>query len=313
MLRITFITCLIYSLTLIVKYCINNINIFYTNILNPYTHKRGVIEMKFSNKVLSFILASLIIFSITGCTQTVNTSPSSDKETSSVTLTISAAASLTETMEELKTLYEKDYPNVNIIYNFGSSGSLQNQIEQGAEVDIFLSAAQKQMDNLENKGLILEGSRINLLENSVVLITPKDVTNITSFNDIIGDNIERLALGEPKSVPAGEYAEEVFKNLGILDKIKSKSIYAKDVKEVLAWVETGNADAGVVYETDAKSSNKVTIVAKASSNSHEPILYPAAIIKSSKNIDAAKDFMKFLRSDEAKKVYEKYGFIFAEK
>ncbi|MFU0825111.1 molybdate ABC transporter substrate-binding protein [Clostridium sp.] len=269
--------------------------------------------MRFKNKVLSFILASLITISITGCAQKVGKSSSKDKKTSSVTLTISAAASLTETMEELKTLYVKDYPNVNIVYNFGSSGSLQHQIEQGAEVDIFLSAAQKQMDNLEKKGLILEDSRINLLENSVVLITPKDVTNVTSFKDITGDNIEKLALGEPESVPAGEYAEEVFKNLGILDKIKSKSVYAKDVKEVLAWVETGNADAGVVYETDAKSSNKITIASKAPSDSHEPILYPAAIIKSSKNLSAAKDFMNFLRSDEAKKVYEKYGFTFVEK
>lgn len=269
--------------------------------------------MKFKIKTLSLALISILVFSMSGCQQESKKNASNDKEVPATTLTISAAASLTQTMEELKALYIKGHPNVNIVYNFGGSGSLQQQIEQGAGVDIFLSAAQKQMNTLDEKNLLLEDSRINLLQNNVVLITPKAVTDITNFHDVTGDKINKIALGEPNSVPAGEYAEEVFTKLGIIDEVKSKSVYAKNVREVLTWIESGNADAGVVYETDAKSSDKITIVAQAPANSHKPVLYPVSIIKNSKNIDDSREFIDFLLSSEAKTIYEKYGFTFVGK
>jgi molybdate transport system substrate-binding protein len=272
------------------------------------------------NLLFLLLLLSIIMCTVSGCAKPSDTSitstPDVSKASSSspaVTLTISAAASLTESMEEIKKLYTAEKSNVTIVYNFGASGSLQQQIEQGAPVDIFLSAAAKQMDALDAKSLILKDTRANLLENKVVLIIPKDSTGITDFKDVTSDKIKKIALGEPKSVPVGQYSEEIFTKLGILHTVKPKAIYAKDVKGVLTWVESGNADAGIVYSTDAKASTKITVVAEAPIGSHSPILYPAAVIKDSKNLEAAKDFMKFISSAKCKVVYEKYGFTFLAK
>ncbi len=227
-----------------------------------------------------------------------------------VSLTISAAASLKGAMEEVKAAYAEEKPNVILTCNFGSSGSLQQQIEQGAEVDVFFSAAAKQMDALQEKGLIVEDTRKNILENKIVLIVPKDVTSVTDFNDLTSDNVKKIALGETKSVPVGQYSEEVLKKLNLMDTIESKVVFGKDVKEVLTWVETGNADAGMVYETDSITSEKVRVVAYAPEGSHKPVVYPAAVIKDSKNIDASKNFMSFLCSEKAKSIFERYGFAF---
>jgi molybdate transport system substrate-binding protein len=225
-------------------------------------------------------------------------------------LTISAAASLTDAMEEIKTAYTQDRANVSITYNFDSSGSLQQQIEQGADVDVFVSAAVKQMNALKDKGLIVEDTRKDFLENKIVLIVPGDSTAVTGFEDLSTDKVKQVGLGELKSVPAGQYAEEVLTSLGLIDSVKPKAIYGKNVKEVLTWVETGNADAGIVYETDAKISDKVKVAARAPEGSHSPVYYPAAVIKATKNEEAARDFINFLYSGEAKPIFEKYGFVF---
>lgn len=239
--------------------------------------------------------------------------PAATAEIKPVTLTVSAAASLKDAMEEIKTAYQKENPNVTITYNFGSSGSLQQQIEQGAGVDVFLSAATKQMDALKDKGLIMEDTRKDFLENKIVLVVPKDSSAVSDFKDLSTDKVKKVGLGEPKSVPVGQYAEEMLTKLNILDTIKSKVVYGKDVKEVLTWVETGNADAGIVYETDAKVSDKVKIAARAPEGSTSPVYYPAAVIRSSKNADATRDFTNYLYSSKAKPVFEKYGFAFIVK
>jgi molybdate transport system substrate-binding protein len=269
--------------------------------------------MKKVIKTISLLLIVSSFTSLAGCGRKniSNNSNSTEKKSannSPVTLNISAAASLKEPMEEIKKLYFNQKPHVTLTFNFGSSGALQQQIEQGADVDIFISAAAKQMDALKSKDLILKETSQNLLQNDVVLVIPKDSADVSTFSDLTTDKIKKIALGEPKSVPAGQYAEEVFTKLGILDKVKGKAVYGKDVKEVLTWVETGNADAGIVYTTDAKTSTKVKIVATASSNSHSPVVYPLAIIKESKKIDAAKDFINFLNNDKSKTIFEKYGF-----
>jgi molybdate transport system substrate-binding protein len=202
------------------------------------------------NKMCSVLIMYLVtvMLAMTGCSQggkpTETTTPSATKKT--VTLTISAAASLTEVMAEIKTLYKVENPNVTLKYNIASSGILQKQIEQGADVDLFFSAGKKQMVVLQEKGLLINETNVNLVRNSVVLIVKNDSTlNISDFKDAADYKIVKIALGEPKTVPAGQYSEEVFSSLNILDKVKSKAIYAKDVKEVLTWVETGNVDAGV--------------------------------------------------------------------
>ena len=189
-------------------------------------------------------------------------------------LTVSAATSLQDVLEAIKPIYENNQTEVSITYNFGSSGSLQRQIEQGAPVDIFVSAAAKQMDALEAKNLLLPGTRRNLLKNQIVLIVPKDNTTIQSFADLGTDALTRIAIGEPESVPAGKYAVEVLTALEILDAVTPKAVYAKDVRQVLSYVATGNVDAGIVYLSDTKVSDDVKVVATASEDGHSPVVYP---------------------------------------
>ena len=234
------------------------------------------------------------------------------QQASKAELTVSAAISLKDALDELKQIYTRDNPNVSIALNYGASGTLQLQIEQGAPVDVFLSAAPKQMDALEMKGLLLEGTRKDLLRNEIVLIVPKDSTlGISSFQDLTRPNIKQIALGEPAAVPAGQYAKEVLTKLGIYDAVNSKAVLAKDVRQVLTYVETGNVDAGIVYSTDALSSSKVKVVAQAPANSHAPVIYPIAVINASKNPAAAKGFVDFLSSPAAASVFQKYGFALA--
>lgn len=223
-------------------------------------------------------------------------------------LLVSAAASLKDALEEIKPMYSKQNSNVAVTYNFGSSGSLQQQIEQGAPVDVFISAAKKQMDALQSKNLLLNETRKNLLKNKMVLIVPKNNTTIKSFRDLGTTQAKKIAVGEPGSVPAGQYAQETLTSLGLFNQVKDKLVFAKDVRQVLSYVETGNVDAGFVYLTDAKTSNEVKIVATASEASHSPIVYPVAVIKNSKSLNNAKGFVQFLSSRQAKSVFEKYGF-----
>jgi molybdate transport system substrate-binding protein len=231
-----------------------------------------------------------------------------------VEMTVSAAASLTDVMEEIKGLYEGK-SNHTLAMNYGSSGALQQQIEEGAPADIFISAAQKQMGTLQEKGLIDEGSRIDLLENAVVLIVPADGADnedIADFQSLAADSVVNLAIGEPESVPAGRYAKEILTSLELWEALEAeeKLVLAKDVRQVLTYVERGDVDAGIVYMTDALSSEQVKVVAPAPAGSHTPVTYPAAIVKESAGQDAAEDFMAFLQSEEIATVFEKHGFTF---
>ncbi|QYX34155.1 molybdate ABC transporter substrate-binding protein [Sphaerospermopsis torques-reginae ITEP-024] len=228
---------------------------------------------------------------------------------SNTNLLVSAAASMKDVLAEIKPLYQQSQPNVSITYNFGASGALQRQIEQGAPVDVFISAAKKQVDALEQKNLLVSGSRTVIAKNRLVLVVPGNVSGISSFYNLKDARVKKIAIGEPRSVPAGQYAQQVLQQLKIWDQIKSKLVFANNVRQVLASVESGNAEAGLVYSTDAKISNKVKVVVAADEKYHSPIIYPLAILKRSKNIDAAKNFSQFLASDKAKAVFKKYGFI----
>lgn len=272
--------------------------------------------MKKGIRSLLVMFLITIILAITGCGKAAKTSGTSVAEPAPiakpVTLTISAAASLKDAMGEIKALYAKEKSNVTVNFNFGASGALEQQIEQGADADMFISAATKQMDTLQSKGDIIEDTKVNLLGNTVVLVVNSDSTlGISDFKDSTSDKIKKIALGEPKTVPCGQYAEEIYTKLSILDKVKTKAVYGKDVKEVLNWVETGSAEAGVVYGTDAKASTKVKVVATASKDLYKtPVVYPVAVVKGSKNPDDAKAFLKYLQGAKAKEVFVKYGFDF---
>lgn len=259
-----------------------------------------------------------ILFTCSACsTASASLQPASSQTVSSgvssaasnAELVVSAAASLTDVINELKDDYEKENPGVKITPTYGSSGTLQTQIEQGAPSDIFFSAATKQMNALDKKGFILSDTKKNLLLNKIVMIVPQGSTkNISSFENAATSKVSKIALGEPKSVPVGQYAEKVFTSLKILDTVKKKAIYGSDVRQVLTWVESGNVDCGVVYATDAATTSKVKTVAEAPAGSSDPVIYPVAVLKSSKNPDAAKAFLKFLSGDEAKAAFTKYGF-----
>ena len=238
---------------------------------------------------------------LTGC------SSSTKKEDKTIELNISAAASLKEAMADLEAAYTSKNPEVSFVINYGSSGSLQQQIEQGAPCDLFISAGEKQMTALEEEGLLLDGTNKDLVKNSLVLVTSND-SEISSIDSLNSDAVSKIALGEPSSVPAGKYADETLTSLAIKDSLNNKLVFAQDVKEVLAWTASGNSDAGFVYLSDALSSDGVKIVETISEEYHSPITYPVAIIKDSDDIDAAKAFEDFLFTDEAQEIFEKYGY-----
>jgi molybdate transport system substrate-binding protein len=256
-----------------------------------------------SHWVITILIALALV---TGSSLAARPSPQAAK----ADLTVSAAISLKDALDEIKQAYVSANPGVSIAINYGASGTLQLQIEQGAPVDIFLSAAPKQMDALDAKGLLLPGSRRDILRDEVVLIVPKDSTaKISSFQDLTRPDVKKIALGEPVAVPAGQYAKQTLTTLGIYDAVNAKAVLAKDVRQVLTYVETGNVDAGIVYSTDALSSSKVKVVATAPPNSHDPVIYPGAVIKASKSAEAAIAFLDSLRQPQANAIFQKYGFV----
>ncbi len=246
---------------------------------------------------VTLLLGLCLVAALSGCGTTQKTE-----------LTVSAAASLKNAMTELTPLFEKTNAGTTLTFNYGASGDLQKQIENGSPVDVFISAAQKQMNALEDAGLLADNTRENFVENKLVLIVPKDNTTVTTIADLATDKVKMVALGEPTSVPAGQYAEEALTSLGLLDAVKAKAVYGKDVTQVLTYVENGEVEAGIVYKTDAISTDKVKIVAEFPADSYKAIVYPMAIIKDSKNEAASKKFMEFLKTEDASKILEKYGF-----
>lgn len=227
-----------------------------------------------------------------------------------VSLTISAAASLQGALGEVEAVYFAGHPKVDFRNNFGSSGTLAREIEQGAPVDAFLSAAAKPMDDLESKGLILAETRENILHNSLVLIAPLG-SKLQSLAGLADRSTRLIAIGDPASVPAGQYAQQTLIALHLNDQVKGKLVLGKDVRQVLTYVETGNADAGFVYATDARMSGRVREVATVPESAHEPIVYPAAVVKTSTNSAAARTFVEFLASPEAKAIFTRNGYTLA--
>lgn len=258
-------------------------------------------------KIKMIAAAVLCVVSLCACNVTVNVEQ--NKKDDPVSLNILAAASLTDVCTELEAMYEKDHPGAGLTFSFASSGALQTQIEEGAPADIFFSASTKQMDALNEEGLMDSDSITELLENKIVLVVPAaSDKDIASFEDVATDKVGMIGLGDPESVPAGQYAEEVFTSLGILDDAKSKANYGSDVRTVLTWVEEGEVDCGVVYQTDAFTTDKVKIVASAPEGSCKKVIYPVGVVKSTANPEASKELLEFFKSETAMKVFEKYGF-----
>ena len=227
---------------------------------------------------------------------------------------LAAAASLKNVFDEkLIPMFEEKYPGVKVTPTYASSGDLQTQIENGLEADVFMSASNKQMNALIDEDLVDNNTNLQFLENKVVLIVPADSnSNISSFEDL--KNVEgNIAIGDPESVPAGQYAQEVLNNTGIWDDVESKLSLGTDVTAVLNQVAQGSADCGIVYSTDAKSTDDVKVVCEAGENELDtPVIYPVAALKNSNDTDATNAFMEFLQSQEAKDIFVEYGFAIHE-
>ncbi|NJN88126.1 MAG: molybdate ABC transporter substrate-binding protein [Leptolyngbyaceae cyanobacterium SL_7_1] len=257
-------------------------------------------------RVLTFVSGLLIaLLSSIGC-NAVSPPPT---DTQSTPLLIAAAASLQEVLTQIDPIFEQAHSGITVDYTFAASGSLQQQIEQGAPADVFISAAAKQMDALQEKALLLAETRRDLLTNRLVLVAPSNSElKLTDFQQLTDAAIARISVGEPRSVPAGQYAEEVLTSLGILEQVRSKLVYGNSVRNVLGTVESGNADAGIVYATDAKISDRVKQVATAANSLHSPITYPIAILQSSQHPSCGADLHGFLSNQSAQTIFKAHGF-----
>lgn len=274
-------------------------------------------------KVVGLALISAVAVGILGCgseKQEAKPAGGNDQKTH---LTVFAAASMTETLNKVAEQYKKDHPNVDITFNYDSSGTLKKQIQNGADVDIFISAGQKQMNQLdaskdekanpEKLDFVNTDTRINLLENKVVLVTPegnpKGIKNFSDMAQKLADGSIRLVMGN-SDVPVGQYTQKILQYFHVNEGDIANAghiTYGSNVKEVTTQVIQGSADAGVVYGTDAFSAN-LKPLDQATKEMCGQVIYPAAVMKNSKNQDAAKEFLNYLKGDEAMKVFEGVGF-----
>lgn len=270
------------------------------------------------NRILAKLLVCMMLMAslfVVGCgssdnvaVNTANTTEATTQE-QPVELTILAAASLTDACNEIKEVYEAEHENVTLNFSYGGSGALQTQIEEGAPADVFISAATKQMTALDEQGLMDSASIVELLENKVVLVVPADSdTDLSSFEEVATDKVTMIGLGEPGSVPVGQYSEEIYTTLNLLDQVKAKANYGSDVRTVLSWVETSAVDCGIVYATDAYTTDQVRIVAEAPEGSCKQVIYPAGVVKSTENAEAAAAFVAYLQEEETLALFESYGF-----
>ncbi len=264
--------------------------------------------MKVLKKLGIMGLVLSLAIGVVGCSSSEDKSKKDDTASEeTVTLNISAAASLQEAMTELETKFKEIEPNVKLEVNLGASGALQQQIEEGAPCDVFISAGEKQMTALSDKDLLLADTNKTLLTNDLVLVAAKG-TKVKDLDALSTADISKIAIGDPESVPAGKYAKEVLENTKLYDKVEDKLVLAKDVKEVLAWVQQGNAEVGFVYLSDAQGADGVEVAYTTEADSHSPINYPIAVLKSSEKQDKAKAFEDFLLSADGQTILEKYGF-----
>jgi molybdate transport system substrate-binding protein len=259
-----------------------------------------------SSAVWTFAIAVFVMLSGCGSEQ----KPASESDGSSaIQLTISAAASLTDALKEIQTTYESSHKSVKLNFNFGGSGALQQQIEQGAPADLFISAAAKYMKELVAKQLIDSNKQQVWLTNELVAVVPKDgKTTISNVAELTKTDVKHVAIGIPDSVPAGSYAKEALTNAKLWDSLQSKLVQAKDVRQVLQYVETGNADAGFVYRTDALTSQKIKVAFAVDPHSYTAVEYPIGIVKATGHQQQAQAFYDYLLSKQAIDILIKYGF-----
>ena len=243
-----------------------------------------------------------ISFAFILCLSAVSVSMAAD-------LLVYAAASLTDAMKEIRTEYEKQSQD-KAIFNFDGSPNLARQISEGAPADLFISADEAKMNLLQKRGLILKETRRSLLSNTLAIVAYKDNAPLLQSPQMLADpSVRKIALAEPQSVPAGIYAKEYLRKIGIWNKVKDRVVPTENVRAALAAVESGNVDFGIVYKTDAAISNKIKVVFEIPAAQGPKISYPLAVVKDSKNLEPAKSLWSYLQSENALNIFKKYGFI----
>lgn len=257
-------------------------------------------------------LVLIVIFILSSCSKAENHSEEIQSHESEPqitgTLMVSAAASLTDALLEIKQAFEAEH-DMEITFNFGGSGKLAQQIEQGAPVDVFISANTNWMDILVEHDFILSDSLTNVISNELVLIAHRDAPFAYDQLSAINTNeIAQFAIGHPESVPAGTYAKQALVASGLWNELEQKIVYTQDVRQVIAFVATGNADLGIVYASDALIAEEVKVLTTIDASLHDDIAYPAAIVTHAKNQPAAAAFLTFLTSAQAQEIFTRYGF-----
>jgi molybdate transport system substrate-binding protein len=246
------------------------------------------------------LLAVLLLVTLAAC------GPGQERQSEVV---ISAAASLKDALTEIQSAYEAAHPTVKLRLNFGSSGALQRQIEQGAPADLFIPAAPENVTALVSQGLVAQADVWTVVTNQVVLVRPANsAAPISGWEDLKSPGITRLAIGNPQHVPAGQYGKGVLEHLGLWAAVQPRLILGEDVRQVLHYVETGEVAAGIVYRSDAASARDVIVVAEAPAGSHPPVTYPLAVLKGAPDDRAARALADYLRSPAAQAIFKKYGF-----
>lgn len=276
-------------------------------------------------KLVTFALSLSLALSLTACgggaapseapettAPAAESAPAETPATEAVELHVYAAASLTESLNQIAENYKAVAPNVTITYTFDSSGTLKTQIEEGGDCDLFLSAAQKQMNGLAEGGYIDENSRVDLLENKVTLAVPQgNPAGVASFEDVNTDKVKMIALGN-SDVPVGQYSQELFTAMGVWDAIQDKITFGSNVKEVTTWVGESTVDCGVVYATDAYSAGLEVVAEADPALLTNQVIYPAAVLAASAHKDEAQAFLDYLKTDGSVAVFEAVGFAMAK-
>lgn len=261
-------------------------------------------------KLLICLLFPFIMFAFTGCGDHSETSPQIEGNKNYVELTVSAAASMTDLLHEVRDLYHQLHPEVRIIFNFASSGTLKNQIERGAPVDVFISAGEREMQELTEAGLVEKNEIFTLAQNRLVMIIPDTSSRmrIQQLSDLLSAGVHKIAVGDPQTVPAGYYTKQVLERERLYESLRHKLVYAKDVRQVLTYVESGNVDAGFVYQSDLIASDRVIDVLMIDESGHDPILYPGAVIGSSSYPEQSRVFLQFFENEQVTEMIKQYGF-----
>lgn len=270
-------------------------------------------------KELIVLLVILGVFLAIGCTDNGNkatnetgapvTNETPVSQNNSDTITVSAAASLTEAFTDMESKFETENPGIDVNFNFGGSGNLRKQIEGGAPADVFASADEGQMNTLANETLIDNSSRKDFVKNSLVLIVPANSSlNITGVKDLTDPKVEKIGIGNPDTVPVGNYTRTAMTEAGLWSQLENKAIPAEDVKQVLVYVERGEVDAGFVYMTDAMTADPGSIKIVTNVSVSTPVNYPIAIVSSSEHKKDAQEFIDFVTGKEGQETLKKYGF-----